>query len=913
MPEWRGAVRERLAPLRLDPHQEADVVEELAQELEERHARAIREGRTVEEADALVTRELGSDSFSAEIRAALDVPAPRPAPDAGLAETSAGVLSGFREDLRYAARLLVKSPVFTVAAVASLGLGVGANTTIFSLVNEVLLNPLPVQEPSRLVSVYTTDAKNRARFQGFMTTSYPNFRDYREQTGHVFSGVAASLFAPLSLTSGGEPEQVFGQVVTGNYFDVLGVSAAAGAAFSFTPAEDEQLGAHPVVVLSDGLWKRRFGASHSVVGGVIELNRQRFTVLGVAPPGFRGVNALGGPALWLPVSARKQVLTGFAAENFDNRRALLLNVVARLKPQVAARQAEAALTTVAAGLEKAHPQENDSRGATLAPLTGFNPEFRRDVSLAGAVLMGVVALVLLIACANVANLLLARAAGRRREIAIRISLGASRGRLIRQLLTESALLGLLAGAAGLIIAKVSQDVLWSLRPPFLNADALDLGLSRKVLAFTLLVSLLTGLLFGLVPALQLSRPQLVDHLKDRTNRASGFGRLFALRNVLVMAQVALSLVTLVGAGLFLRSLQNAQRTDPGFETTQLLLLSFDAGAEGYSGESAAAFQRTVLDRVRVLPAVKSAVLASSGLFDGGFSRTVFPEGVDQSDRRNGRLTPLNQVGPGYFETLGIPIVRGRGLAEVDRAGAPMVAVVNETMARRLWPDQQPVGKRFRCFGEDWIIEVVGVARDAKYFTIGEDPQPFFYLPLSQHASAAVTLHVRTAGVPAAAVGTVRGQVQSLDARMPITNVQTIRQLFDQALWAPRMSASLLGAFGALALVLAAVGVHGVVSYSVAERTQEFGIRMAMGARPVDMLRMVMRQTLLTASIGAGIALVVAYAATRGLGNLLIGVPAGDPVTFGATLAVILAAALAASAWPAWRASRIDPLVALRYD
>jgi predicted permease len=913
MPEWRGAVRERLAPLRLDPHQEADVVEELAQELEERHARAIREGRTVEEADALVTRELGSDSFSAEIRAALDVPAPRPAPDAGLAETSAGVLSGFREDLRYAARLLVKSPVFTVAAVASLGLGVGANTTIFSLVNEVLLNPLPVQEPSRLVSVYTTDAKNRARFQGFMTTSYPNFRDYREQTGHVFSGVAASLFAPLSLTSGGEPEQVFGQVVTGNYFDVLGVRAAAGAAFSFTPAEDEQLGAHPVVVLSDGLWKRRFGASHSVVGGVIELNRQRFTVLGVAPPGFRGVNALGGPALWLPVSARKQVLTGFAAENFDNRRALLLNVVARLKPQVAARQAEAALTTVAAGLEKAHPQENDSRSATLAPLTGFNPEFRRDVSLAGAVLMGVVALVLLIACANVANLLLARAAGRRREIAIRISLGASRGRLIRQLLTESALLGLLAGAAGLIIAKVSQDLLWSLRPPFLNADALDLGLSRKVLAFTLLVSLLTGLLFGLVPALQLSRPQLVDHLKDRTNRASGFGRLFALRNVLVMAQVALSLVTLVGAGLFLRSLQNAQRTDPGFETTQLLLLSFDAGAEGYSGESAAAFQRTVLDRVRVLPAVKSAVLASSGLFDGGFSRTVFPEGVDQSDRRNGRLTPLNQVGPGYFETLGIPIVRGRGLAEVDRAGAPMVAVVNETMARRLWPDQQPVGKRFRCFGEDWIIEVVGVARDAKYFTIGEDPQPFFYLPLSQHASAAVTLHVRTAGDPAAAVGTVRGQVQSLDARMPITNVQTIRQLFDQALWAPRMSASLLGAFGALALVLAAVGVHGVVSYSVAERTQEFGIRMAMGARPVDMLRMVMRQTLLTASIGAGIALVVAYAATRGLGNLLIGVPAGDPVTFGATLGMILAAALAASAWPAWRASRIDPLVALRYD
>ena len=912
MRDWHAAVRARLAPLALDPHQETDVVEELAQELEERHAQALREGHTMEQADAVVSRELASASFSADIRAAL-ASAARPSPDAGLGQTSGRLFGGFREDLRYAARLLVKSPVFTLAAVASLGLGVGANTTIFSLVNEVLLNPLAVHEPGRLVSVYTTDAKNRARFQGFMVTSYPNYRDYREQSGQVFSGMAAAVFVPLSLTSGGEPEQVFGEVVTGNYFDVLGVHAASGRAFSFTAKEDEQLGAHPVVVLSDGLWKRRFGASPSVVGHTIELDRQRFTVLGIAPPGFRGVNALGGPALWLPVSAYKQVLTGFTLDNFDKRRALLLNLVARLKPGVTARQADAALGTIASGLEKAHPQDNDSRSATLAPVTGLNPEFRRDLSLAGLVLMGVVALVLLIACANVANLLLARAASRRREIAIRISLGASRARLIRQLLTESALLGLLAGAAGIAIARVSQHVLWSMRPPFLNADALDLGLSRPVLAFTLLVSLLTGMLFGLVPALQLSRPQLVDHLKDRTNRPHGFTRTFALRNVLVMAQVALSLVTLVGAGLFLRSLRNAQRTDPGFETTHLLLLSFDTGAEGYSGEAAAAFQRTVLERVRSVPAVQSAVLGSTGLFGGGFSRTVFPEGVDPNDRRNGRLTPLNQVGPGYFETLGIPIVRGRGFAETDREGAPMVAVVNQTMARRIWPDQEAVGKRFRCFGESWIIEVVGVARDAKYFTIGEDPQPFFYFPLAQHPSAAVTLHVRTAADPAAAVGTVRAQVQSLDARMPITNVTTIRELFEQALWPARMSASLLGAFAALALVLAAIGVHGVVSYSVAERTQEFGIRMAMGARPIDMLRMVMHQTLLTTSLGAAIAMVVAYAATRGLGNLLIGVGAGDPVTFIGTLAVILTAALAASAWPAWRASRIDPLVALRYD
>jgi predicted permease len=429
----------------------------------------------------------------------------------------------------------------------------------------------------------------------------------------------------------------------------------------------------------------------------------------------------------------------------------------------------------------------------------------------------------------------------------------------------------------------------------------------------MLVSLVTGLLFGLVPALQLSRPQLTDHLKDRANRPNGSTRLFAFRNVLVMLQVALSLVTLVGAGLFLRSLRNAQRTDPGFETQHLVLLSFDAGVEGYTGEASTAFQASVLERVRALPAVREAVVASTGLFNGGFSRTVFPEGVDPDDRRNGRLTPLNQVGPRYFEALRIPILRGRALAETDGPGAPMVAVVNETMARRIWPDQDPIGKRFRCFGEDWIIEVVGVARDAKYFTIGEDAQPFFYLPLAQHPSTGVTLHVRTGGDPAAVLGTVRSQVQALDPRMPLTNVQTIGQLFDQALWAPRMSASLLGAFGALALALAAIGVHGVVSYSVAERTQEFGIRMAIGARPADMLRMVLRQTLVTASIGAAVALVAAYAATRGLGNLLIGVPVGDPVTFGGTLTLILFAALLASAWPAWRASRIDPLVALRYD
>ena len=464
-----------------------------------------------------------------------------------------------------------------------------------------------------------------------------------------------------------------------------------------------------------------------------------------------------------------------------------------------------------------------------------------------------------------------------------------------------------------MIARVSQHLLWSLRPPFLGEDALALGLSRKVLGLTLLLSFASSLLFGLAPALQLSRPALADHLKERNNTAAGGGRLFALRNVLVMAQVALSLVALVGAGLFLRSLQNAQRTDPGFETEHLLVLSFDAAAEGYTGEAAIAFQDRILERVRARPGVKTAVLASAGLFDGSLARTIFPEGVDTGDRRSGRVTPLNEVGPGYFETLGIPIMRGRAFTEADRPTAPMVAVVNETMALRMWPGQEAVGKRFRCFGESWIVEVVGVARDAKYATIGEDAQAFLYLPLSQHPETGVTLHVRTDGDPEAEVGPVRGTVQSLAPRMPLTNVRTVRQRLDEALWAPRMSASLLVAFGALALVLAGVGVNGVVSYTVAERTQEFGVRMAMGARPRDVLRMVIGQTMLTASIGAAFALAAAAVFTRGLGTLLIGLGARDPVTFVGTLAIILALAVAASAWPAWRASRVNPVVALHHD
>jgi predicted permease len=484
---------------------------------------------------------------------------------------------------------------------------------------------------------------------------------------------------------------------------------------------------------------------------------------------------------------------------------------------------------------------------------------------------------------------------------------------MRQLLTESTLLALLAGAFGLLLAFWGREALWAMRPPFLQNTVLDLALDGKVLFFTLVVSLLTGVVFGLAPALQASRPNLSLALRDRSSIPSRANRWFSLRNGLVMGQVALSLVALVGAGLFLRSLQKTQEIDPGFETKELMIISFDVGAEGMEVNRGQDFFKQAVERVSQLPMVKSASVGGTPPLGFGFSRTVFPEGVDRDDPRAGKLTSLSEVDPAYFETVGMPILRGRGFTENDHRDAPMVAVINETMAKRSWPNQDPIGKRFRVYGEDWIIEIVGVVRDAKYATLGENPTPYFYLPIRQHFSQNATLHVRTQGDPSPAVGTVRQQVQALAPNMPLTGVFTIDQVIGQALWAPRMAAGILGVFGTLALLLAAIGIHGVMSYSVAQRTQEIGIRMALGAEAGDVLRLVMTQALGIIAIGAALGMVAAFFATKGLSALLFGVGTADPIAFGGTVLVLLAAGAIACYLPARRATRVDPLTALRYE
>ena len=824
-------------------------------------------------------------------------------------------MSTLLQDLKSGARLLLKSPGFTLVAALSLALGIGANTTIFTLVNAVLLNPLPVEDPAQLVSVWTTDERNNNSALGFLQVSPMNYKDLRDQN-RVFSGLTAHTGLPLNISGGtGEPQQVFGEIVTGNYFAVLGAKPAIGRAF--LPDEDETPGAKLVCVLGYGEWQKRFGGDPTIVGRTIALNGHPFTVVGVMPKGFKGTNAIGAPALWVPYMTYPETMTGFQLElgKPDQRRGLVFNVTGRLKPGVSVQQAEANLKTVARQLEQEYPNDNKGRSVTIVPLAQatINPGFRSNIVVAGGLLMTIVGLVLLIACANVANLLLARAAVRHKEIAVRLSLGATRGQLVRQLLTEGTLLAAIGGGTGLLLAYWAQAVLWSYRPPFLQPDAIDIHPDARVLGFTIVVSIVTGIVFGLVPALQASRPDLVVELKEKTSAPSGSNHPFAVRNLLVAAQIALSLIALVGAGLFLRSLQAAQRITPGFDVEHLATLSFDLGAQGYTEEHGKQFQKEVLERVRSVPGVQAATLANTvPLFNGGFARTVFLEGQDATDRRSGKLVQITVAAPHYLETLGIALVRGRDLSEQDQPNTPSAVVINETMAKRFWPDQDPIGRRFKFFGQTNFQQVVGVAADSKYNFIGEDPTPYIYQATTQVYQPQVSLFVKAAR-PEAVLGTVRGEVQQLDRALPLQAVFTLNDIFDQALWAPRMAASLLGIFAGLSLVLAVIGIYGVMAYSVSQRTRELGIRMALGASRRDVVRLVVAQGLQLTIGGVVVGLLASLALSRLVASLLLNVSPTDVVTFAVVPAVLAAAALGASYLPALRATRIDPLVALRYE
>ena len=817
------------------------------------------------------------------------------------------------QDLRYGSRMLWKKPGFTLVAALTLALGIGANTAIFTLVNAVFLQPLPVAEPARLMSVFGTDEKNRSAQTDYISMSWPNFKDYRDQND-VFTGMIAFQNIVLNFSGGGEPELIGGMIVTGNYFDLLGVKAAIGR--TFLPEEDSTPGTHPVVVLSYSAWHRRFGGDPAIVGRAIKLNGLDYTVVGVAAEGFKGTDAIGeGPDCWVPMMMHDQAFIKVFRDAFDSRRAMILNVIGRLKPGVTEQQAETAMRAIGRRLEQDFPNDNDKRSVTLIPLNQSTiPPQERSVYLrASGLMLTVVGLVLLIACGNVANLLLARATARRKEIAMRMALGAGRARLIRQLLTESSLLALAGGGAGLLLAVAGRDLLWAFRPYGMNAGDINLSFDPRVLGYTLLLSLGAGIIFGLAPALQASRADLVTELKEKSGQAAGGRRWFSLRNLLVVGQAALSLVALISAGLFLRSLGNALRINPGFETEKLLLLSFDVDAQGYDKARGMEHYRRVVERVEAIPGVISAAIASARPFGWGFVRSVFVEGQEPSSGGHGILTIVGTVAPKYFETMSIPLVRGRNFTEADRENTPPVVVINEAMAKRFWLNQDAVGKRFRFFGDDVSQEVIGVVKDSTVQDIGEAPRPVTYLSLLQDYPSWVTLHVRTAGDPSELLATVRREAQALDRTMPLMRSATVSELIGEQLWRARMGAALLAVFGLLALILASVGIYGVVAFSVSRRTSEFGIRLALGARPSDVLRLVLGQTLTLVAVGAMIGITGGLIATRTVRNLLYGMSAIDPATFIGMPLLLLLVALMASYLPARRATKIDPMTALRHE
>ncbi|MGH9768484.1 MAG: ABC transporter permease [Blastocatellia bacterium] len=806
------------------------------------------------------------------------------------------------QDLRYGLRMLRRNPGFTIAAALSLALGIGANTAIFSVVNAALLRPLPVKEPDRLVGLYRKipQDRNHNRF------SYPNYLDTRDRN-QSFSGLAAYYFTPLNLSGGGQTERLWGKVVSGNYFSTLGVEFAQGR--TFLPEEDRTPGAHPVAVVSHGLWQRRFGGDPNLVGKTVTLNGYGFTIVGIAPAGFRGTELGMAPDVWVPMMMQAQALPG--QDWLTPRGVGWLRVVGRLKPGVSWLQAQAEMEMLGAQLKREHPEVNEAFGIAVVPDFGIHPDMRGDARNFLLVLMGVVGLVLLIACANTANLLLARASERRKEIGIRLALGARRGRLIGQLLTESLMLSLLGAVISLLLTPWISSGLEALQQ---TGQALptvvSFSLDERVLGFTALVALLTGVIFGLAPAIHASKTDVIGTLKDTAaSRESSKSR---LRQVFVVSQLALSLVLLIAAGLFIRSLRQAQRIDPGFRTENVLLVSFDLGLQGYNVERGRAFYQQLEQRVGSLPGVEQVSLADTTPLTTDADTTIVIDGYTPPTGLEGVVINYSVVSPNYFQTLGIPLPRGRSFSLQDHPDAPRVVILNETAARRFWPGQDALGKRVGL-GRSVSAEVIGIARDGKYVTLGEDPRPYIYFPMTQNYQSSAVLQVRTAGDPAPMIAAVQREARALDKDLPTFGVRTMKESLRGSLAAPRLAATFLGAFGAMALLLAMVGIYGVMAYAVSQRTREIGIRVALGAERRDILKLVLKQSLKLIVVGLLIGLAGALAATRLLESFLYGVSVNDPATFIAVPLLLASVALLASCIPARRATKVDPIVALRCE
>jgi putative ABC transport system permease protein len=808
------------------------------------------------------------------------------------------------QDLRYGARMLLKKPGFTAIAVITLAIGIGANSAIFSVVNAVLLQPFPYKEPGRIVQFWET---NPLKGWTQATVAPANFFDWQKQA-QSFEGLAAYFgsdtkeagLTGFHLTGGNEPERIEGLGVTGNLFQVLGVEAALGRTFI---QEETWEGKDQVVLLSHDLWQRRFGADPEIVGQTISLNGRNRTVVGVMPSGFYFPKK--EVQMWVPFGFNEQQVLGLRRPHF-------LRAIARLKPGVTLEQARAEMTSIASALEEQYPDTNNQMGVGLGLLHDWVVE---ETRLAMLIFLAAVAFVLLIACANVANLLLARAASRGREIAIRAALGSSRIRLVRQLMTESFLLAVLGGALGLLLAVWFKDMLIAFNPGNIPRFG-DISLDDRVIVFTLAITVLTTAIFGLVPALQSSKPDLTDSLKEGGQKGGSGAVGSRVRNMLVIAEVALSLVLVTGAGLMIKSFIRLQQVDTGFDPENALTLRLSLTGPAYREDKPVQdFYTQLEERISALPGVV-AVGATTTLPLKGYMWTGDFTIEGRSPDDYGKEVRHKEVTPGYFEAIGLPLLRGRSFAESDNAQSPMVVVINDALARRYFQDEDPVGKRI-TFNKPTIPgpwhTIIGVVRDERQEGMSREVMPQIYQSHLQNAVNGMSLVIRTSVDPNSIIGAVRNEIRAMNKDLPPYDVQTLSELVYKSVARERFSMILMVAFAVAALVLASVGIYGVMSYSVTQRTHEMGIRLALGAQPANIVRLVVVQGLALTLTGVGVGLAASLLLTQVMSSLLFGVSATDPVTFIAVSSLLSAVALAACYIPARRAASVDPIVALRYE
>jgi predicted permease len=807
-------------------------------------------------------------------------------------------------DLKIAVRMLLKNPLFTLAAVATLALGIGLNTAVFSAVQSLVFKPLPgVREPDELVQIYRS-------WPGitYGSNSIPHYFDLRDRSGHLFSGVAAWSMEPASISTQGGSEVVLGKMVSANYFQVMGVDAELGR--TFIPEEEGRApGASPVVIISHNFWQTRYAGDRNVLGRSLTVNGHPFEIIGVLPAEFRGVIPILLADVWVPLMMQAEFMPGM--DRFNLRGNNFMQVIARLRPGMTSALAQTGLDALTLQLREEMPEDYREPEMLLVPQSEvvLAPEMRNAALGMSGVMMGVVGLLLLIACVNVANLFLARAQDRKKEMGVRLSLGASRGRIMAQLLTESLLFSLVAGGAGLLLALVAVKGASRITLPIDIPHSFDLSIDLPVLLFSLSVAVAAGIIFGLAPAVQASRPDVVTALKGEISAEGVKGS--RTSRLLVMGQMALSFVLLISAGLFIRNLAAATEVDKGFDPENVLVAAMDPSRQGYERERTEQFYRDLLERVRTYPGVTFAALGEQVPLGFSSSDTsVEIPGYEPSPEERMSIG-FNRVSPGYFEAMGIPLLEGRGFTDEDGADGPGAIVVNQRFADRFWPGESPIGKQVSTAGMDRTV--VGLVPTGKYGSLGEAPEAHQYFPLAQSWGAGTYLHVRTTGDPEALIAPLREIVRGLDPDLPIFDVKTMNSHLGIALMPARLAGIVLGAFGLLGLVLASVGIYGVMAYSVAQRTREIGIRVAIGANRGDVTGMVVRQGLRLVLVGGGLGLLGALGASQLIKSLLITGRGVDPVSFLAVPLVLGAVALVATYVPARKAAAVDPVRALKFE